>query len=350
MRSVFTAALVALVGVLPAAPVFAIDPLTAVYEARGDLQAAFAADGTPVGAASGFLMNLTDWARQYGWQSYPELSAYAPVIAPPAAVRSSQVVAPAVTSGRYIVIDTASGAILAAEHAQDVWPIASITKLMMTSVAIDEGLDVGGTGTVNAVDDVGGARLGVSNGTKFTVRDLLAATLIGSANNAANAVARLCGLTKADFVARMNARASLLGLTRTTFADPTGIELGNVSNAREVAYFAADAFAKENIRRLSGSSRVSIAALNDDAYVRDIKNTNWLLYDTAYDDLYVTAGKTGFLNESGWNLVVQLHPMNDNDTSRSLTIVALGASGRRESFDDAAVLARWAWGSFEWNK
>lgn len=351
MRRVFTVALVTLVGVLPAAPVFAVDPLTAVYETRGDLQTVFDETGVPTGPASGFLMNLEDWARQYGWQEYPELSAYAPSVKPPSlSISHNLSPSPSLTSPRYIVIDTASGAILAAEHAEDVWPIASITKLMTTSVAIDEGLDVGGTGTVKTVDEVGGARLGVTDGTKFTVRDLLAATLVGSANNAANAVARLCGLTKTDFVTHMNARATALGLTHTTFADPTGIELENVSNAREVAHFAADAFAKENIRKLSGSSRTSIAALNDDAYVRDIKNTNWMLYYPAYDDLYVTAGKTGFLNESGWNVVVQLHPMSDDDTSRSLTIVALGAAGRRESFDDAAALARWAWKSFEWNK
>ncbi len=346
MRRVFAVAFV-LVGAFSTSPAFAVDPLTAVYESRGDLQKVFAADGTPIGAASGFLMNLTDWARQYGWQDYPELSAYAPSVQPPS-LRLSVSSSPTITSPHYIVIDTASGAILSAEHAETVWPIASITKLMTTSVAIDEGLDVGGTGTVKAADDVGGAKLYVNDGTKFTVRDLLAATIVGSANNAANAIARLCGLTKTDFVARMNDRATLLGLTHTTFADPTGIELENVSNAREVAYFAADAFAKENIKKLAGSSKTHIAALNDAAYVRDISSTNWMLYYPAYDDLYVTAGKTGFLNESGWNLVVQLHPMNDADTSRSLTIVALGAAGRRESFDDAAALARWTWKSFDW--
>lgn len=323
------------------------DPLTAVYETRGDLQAAFDTDGTPKGAAAGFLMNLKDWARQYGWQEYPELSAYAPTVQPPVATPRAAA-APAVTSGKYIVIDDASGAILAAEHAEDTWPIASITKLMTTTVAIESGIDVGGAGAVVESDDVGGARLGVTSGTRFTVRDLLAATLVGSANNAANALARLSGIPQADFVANMNARAQTMGLARTTFVDPTGIELGNVSTAREVAYFAHTAFENEHVRKFAGSTKAHIAALNDATYVRDIANTNWMLYYPAYDDLYVTAGKTGFLNESGWNVVVQLHPMSDTDSSRSLTIVALGAAGRRESFDDAAALARWAWRNFDW--
>lgn len=346
MRKFVTGIVTVFIGAMPIAPVFAVTPLDEIYAERGDLQAAFAEDGTPrVGTAAGFLMNLEDWARQYGWQAYPELVAYAPEVAPPTA--SSVSAAPTVTSGRYIVVDTASGAILAAQNAEAAWPIASITKLMTTSVAIDQGIDVGGTGTVKAADDVGGAKLYVNDGTLFTVRDLLAATLVGSANNAANAVARLTGLEKEDFIGAMNAHAETLGLSHTTFVDPTGIELGNVSNAREVAHFAASAFAKENVQKLSGSWKTHIAALNDAAYVRDIKNTNWLLYDPAYDDLYVTAGKTGFLYESGWNLVVQLHPMGE-DEARSLTIVALGAAGRRESFDDAASLARWTWKNFDW--
>lgn len=334
------------IGAMPTAPVFAVSPLDEIYAERGDLQAAFAEDGTPRSdSAAGFLMNLEDWARQYGWQTYPELVAYAPEIAPP--VPSGTSTAPVVTSGRYIVVDTASGAILAANNAEATWPIASITKLMTTTVAIDQGIDVGGTGTVKSVDDVGGAKLYVNDGTKFTVRDLLAATLVGSANNAANAVARLTGLTKDDFVGHMNAHVAALGLTHTSFVDPTGIELENVSNAREVAYFSAKAFAQENIKKFAGSWKTHITALNDAAYVRDIKNTNWMLYYPEYDDVYVTAGKTGFLNESGWNVAVQLHPMGE-DESRSLTIVALGAAGRRESFDDAAALARWTWRNFEW--
>ncbi len=332
---------------LPTQALAVSDPLAEVYAERADLQAAFDEEGTPVGTAAGFLMNLEDWARQYGWQEYPELAAYAPAKAPPSHHPTVPPSTPTISSGRYIVIDDATGAILLAEKAEQEWPIASITKLMTTKVAVDNGLDVGGSGSVRDTDDVGGAKLYVVDGTTFTIRDLLAATLVGSANNAANAVARLTGIERANFVTKMNTEAAALGLTHTSFVDPTGIELGNVSNAREVAYFAHKAFAHEHIRKFTGSTKAHIAALNDETYVRDIKNTNWLLYDPAYDDLYVTAGKTGFLNESGWNLVVRMHPMGE-DTSRSLTIVVLGAAGRRESFDDAANLARWTWKNFTW--
>jgi D-alanyl-D-alanine endopeptidase (penicillin-binding protein 7) len=363
MKKIFTLALIVIFGASLAKSVFAMSSLEAVYAARPDLQKAF--DLTEqheaiVGSGAGFLMNLEDWARQYGWQTHPELASYKPTVKAPSNSPSARgngtdaitggglTVQPKVTAAKYIVIDDASGKILAERKAGESWPIASITKLMTIGLALDSGLDVGGVGDVRTSDEVGGARLNVVNGTKFTTRDLLAATLVGSANNAANAVVRLTGLTKVDFVTAMNDRAVELGLAQTQFVDPTGIELGNVSTAREVAYFAKKAFDNENIRHFVGSSRVHLAALNDANYVRDITNTNWMLYNSAYADVYVTAGKTGFLNESGWNAVVQLHPMSDKDNRRSLTVVVFGAASRRDSFDDIAVLARSTWQNFSW--
>ncbi len=332
---------------LPSFSFAATPELLEIYERRPDLQVAFDPETLQAvaGTAAGFLIDLEDWARQYGWQAYPELASYAPSVLPVDFAGGSL---PAVTADYYIVIDDASGAILAAQGADVSWPIASLTKLITTKTALDAGLDIYGTGSVRAVDDVGGAKLYVSDGTSFRIKDLLYATLVGSANNAANAIARLTGVERAEFVERMNAFAQEHNLSRTHFADPTGIELENVSTAREVAYMVREIFANADIRRMSGTSAMHIEALNDPNYIRDINNTNWLLYDPAYDDVYVTGGKTGYLDESGWNLVVRMHPMGLSQ-ERSVLIVLFGADGRRQSFDDAHVLAHWAWSAFDWS-
>jgi D-alanyl-D-alanine carboxypeptidase len=337
--------------ILPSFGYAAVTPeLQGLFESRADLQAAFAGPNYQAveGSAAGFLIDLNDWAGQYGWKSHPELSSYAPRVAPVRLVGQADP-APTVSSMNYIVIDDTSGEILAANRAELSWPIASITKLMTVKVALDSGLDSYGIGSVENIDNVGGARLWVEGGTTFSMRDLLYATLVGSANNAANAVARETGISKADFVERMNTGATIMNLGRTHFADPTGIEVDNVSTAREVAYLAHEVFQQENIRRMTGTWRTHIEALNDDEYVRDIKNTNWLLYDSAYDDLYVTAGKTGYLDESKWNLVVRMHPMGESE-DKSVLIVLMGADGRRESFDDAHSLAHWAWDNYDWDR
>ena len=323
--------------------------LQAVYDTRLDLQAAFDPEtGQAIaGSASGFLINLEDWARQYGWKSYPELALYAPEILP-VFQRTTQSL-PNVSSQNFIVIDDASGEILAAQHAEVEWPIASITKLMTVKTAFDHGIDPFVLGTIENEDNVGGARLWVDGGTTFTIRDLLYATLVGSANNAANAIARETGIMKSDFVGFMNQAAKKMNLSRTRFVDPTGIEVENISTAREVAYMAQEVFKNENVRKITGTARTHIEAQNNPDYVRDINSTNWLLYDSAYDDVYVTAGKTGYLNESKWNLVVRMHPMGE-DPDKSVLLVLMGAEGRRESFDDAHALAKWAWDSFDWSR
>ncbi len=326
------------------------DDLLEIYEDRGDLQSAFDSETFQAipGSAAGFLIDLEDWARQYGWQGYTELEDYAPDV-DPARLAAWPVAMPEVT-GRYLVIDDSSGAILAAKDANEVWPIASITKLASAKTALDYGLDLGGVGTVEEEDDVGGAKLWAEYGTTFKIADLLYATLTASANNAANAIARLTGYAKDTFVDHMNDFAAHLNLSRTTFVDPTGIEEGNVSTAREVAAFAREAFSHENIRKPAGTVEMHIEALDDPDYVRNILTTNWLLYDSSYDDVYVTAGKTGYLGEEiGWNLVVRMHPMGSSE-DQSVLIVLLGADGRRESFDAAHSLAWWAWQSFDWER
>ncbi len=323
--------------------------LRKVYESRGDLQAAFEIETLRAipGTAAGFLIDVEDWARQYGWREYPELAAFAPAVPSLRFVSTRPV--PTVTSDYYIVIDNATGDILAAQGAEQLWPIASITKLMTSKVAIDQGLDLYGVGNVLDADDVGGAKLYANSGSTFYTMDLLRATLIASANNAANAVARLSGLSKGTFIERMNSEAERMNLGRTRFVDPTGIELGNVSTAREVAFMAREIFEDETVRRFSGTSALKIQSISNPEYDRAISSTNWLLYDRAYDDVYVTAGKTGYLNESGWNLVVRMHPM-DGTYDESVLIVLFGGDSRRESFDDAASLARWAWQVYDWDR
>jgi len=322
-------------------------PLLEVYNQRPDLQTSFepstfrAIEGT----AAGFLIDLEDWARQYGWQEHEELAGYRPATA---AVTPKGTVAPVLESMGYIVIDDASGQILAAQQAHQQWPIASITKLVTTKTALEHGLDTGGVGVIEAEDDVGGSRLWVNAGTRFSVQDLLFSTLVASANNAANAIARLTGLPKETFVIHMNNFAQSLNLTHTHFADPTGIDEHNVSTAREIAYIAQQVWQNPDIRRMSGTSRIHVEALNDVDYVRDFMNTNRLLYQSAYDDVYVTAGKTGYLDESGWNLVVRMHPMGESET-KSVVVVIFGAGSRDQSCQDAHILARWAWQNHDWS-
>lgn len=337
------------VAVSPAAVLAQPDPLEEIYRARVDLQQAFDATENHLaipGSSAGFLINLEDWARQYGWKHYPQLSGYAPPSEPPVALSSSA--APVVGAEKFIVIDRSSGQVLAQKHADHVWPIASITKLMTTALVRAHDVAFEKIQPVFNEDNVGGARLWVHHGDTFRVRDLFYATLVGSANNAANALARSVGVAKETFVAYMNKRAQELHLSRTTFADPSGIEVANQSTAREVARLAEEVFADREIRRFTTTAVKQIPVLST-GEVKRIKNTNHMLYYPAYDDVYVMAGKTGYLDESQWNLVVSLRP-ELSDASRELLIVTLGSQSKQGSFQDSRALADWVWQTHSWKE
>lgn len=321
--------------------------LVSVYLARPDLQAAFdpvSYQAVP-GSAAGLMLDLTDWAERYGWREHESLRGYAPTGSAPVRV-SPREIESAIGAQAYVVMDAESGELLTVKREHMAWPVASLTKLVTANVALEAGVSMGTITDVRNSDNVGGARLYVNDGDTLTVGDLFYATLVASANNAANALARTTGLSKPDFVEQMNAYARRLNLSRTRLVDPTGIEVGNVSTPLEMARIARDAFSRDEIRAYTTTATKYVHVASTGASKKMI-NTNWMLWKPQYDDLWVTAGKTGYLNESGWNIAVSVKP-NQND-ERELLIVLFGASSRATSFTDVERLARWAWDVYRWD-
>ncbi len=333
--------------------------LQSVYASRTDLQRFFDENGVAtVAMKQKGLASLEEWARKYGSQEYPDaLGAYATApmaiatTAPRALKERSAALMPARSTGaafnfskltakEVIVVDDGSRKILLSKNAQVPRSLASISKLMTALVSTDRGLSMNSTGTIVSEDEVGGARLRVTSGTPLTIREIFDSMLIGSANNAANAVARSTGLAKSDFVAAMNDRARAMGLTSTTFVDPSGIEVENISTATDVAALAFEAFDNPQVRRATTTSSFTLVAASQ---THTVKNTDWLLTD-AKNGLYVMGGKTGYLNESGWNFAVRIKDARQHP----LLIVVMGASDQRESFNEASALAKWTWSNYKW--
>lgn len=350
-KTSLTILLTLIAAVSPAAVLAQDDALAEIYAKRGDLQAAFDAEtGLAVpGTAAGFLLDLEDWARQYGWMEHQELAAYGPEEGDgvPERVDWTEIESQ-IGSTAYVVMDRSTGKILTVKNENRVWPIASLTKLMTANVVLDYEVPMTQVADVLNTDNVGGARLWVEDGTEFTVEDLYYATLVASANNAANALSRTTGLSSSAFLEAMNERAQEMNLIHTEYVDPTGIELGNVSTAREMARVARDVFARDEIRRFTTTAVRYIDVLTDGSE-KKMTNTNWMLWKPEYDDVYVTGGKTGYLIESGWNLALTLRS-SAHDTDRELLIVLFGAESRADSFIDANALADWAWDVHEWEQ
>lgn len=356
-RGVASLALAAGFWALPSLAAPVVEPeigsalLESVYAVRPDLQAAFPGDdraGTALMRKAG-LLSLEDWARKYGYAEHPaELSAYVPL--PPALQAIPGAPVPALRPGATFdfsslsassvyVVDMASRQVLLSRSATVQHPMASISKLATAMVVLDRKPAMTKRYSITQADEVGGARLSVTKGDTLSVLELLNVTLVASANNTANALARTSGLSKPAFIEAMNAKAKELGLIHTVFEDPTGIEVGNMSNAREIAALGIEAFGNDSIRRATTTTKYGLKL----ARMHNLKNTNDVLNDMS-NGIIVLGGKTGYLEESKWNLVVKMRDARN----RPIIAVVLGSASRAQSSQDAEKVGKWVWANYDW--
>ena len=127
-----------------------------------------------------------------------------------------------------ICVDAATGKILSGTNVSAKCPPASVTKLMTLYVVLDA-VSAGALKPEDVViasrraQEMGGTQVYLAAGEPCTVRDLIYALMVESANDAAVALAEsLCGSVE-DFVAVMNKTARALGMTNSTFATPHGL-------------------------------------------------------------------------------------------------------------------------------
>ncbi len=244
-----------------------------------------------------------------------------------------------------IVVDIASGKTLYQKNQDGIWPAASLTKVMTSVIWLEQKPTMSRRVTITDADEVGGGRLRVATGTVVTQKDLFYCALVGSANNTAMAMMRASGLSSATFVDQMNVRAVTLGMSGTRYHEPSGMDPRNTVTARDMARLITYAFANPTIRKAvqTGYYRFSTIAPRID---KTVKSTNALLLDST-NDLWITGGKTGYLDEAQNNLAVTVKTMRKD---KELAVVVLGAATKRGSFDEAERLAKWAWQNYEWKR
>lgn len=132
-------------------------------------------------------------------------------------------------------------------------PPGSLTK-MMTALLVLERADLRSVATVSReASRETGTRLGLSQGDRMTVLELLAATVIASANDACHVLADHVAGNEAKFVALMNARAREMGLSGTRFANACGHDApGMHSTARDLARLAESAMGNPVFAKMAG--------------------------------------------------------------------------------------------------
>lgn len=235
---------------------------------------------------------------------------------------------------------------LYAWNADKVWPLASLTKLVAASAWQGKTVPWRAIMTIQKRDEVGGGRLRVPVGTRIRFEDLWYASITASANNAAMMVARAMGVTPKQYVALMQKEAKKVGAKSAVFAEPSGMSEENQATAKDMALMADRAFSYRPLQKAASTATYTVNVLNGTPKNRPIKSTNPLLTDDP--DVWVIAGKTGYLEASRYNFVGWLRPVGIDgkpETGKDVLVVVFGAPTKEQSFAAAKHLAQSLWSS-----
>jgi D-alanyl-D-alanine carboxypeptidase (penicillin-binding protein 5/6) len=204
---------------------------------------------------------------------------------------------PAIEARAWALVDARDGTQLAGSASTRPLPVASTTKLMTAYLALEElplGEMVTAPGYAAAPAE---SILGLSAGERISVRDLLTAMLLPSANDAAVALAQAVSGSTPAFVRSMNEAAGRLGLDDTTYANPIGLDdPSNLSSAEDLAELAMVLREDPTFRRIVA---MPSATLDSGDVVRQVVSRNTLLStDPSVDGI-----KTGHTLGAGYVLV-----------------------------------------------
>lgn len=201
---------------------------------------------------------------------------------------------------KYVIFDYRTGKVLEEKNANQVWPLASLTKLMTAHVFLNNHKDIGNCTakiTHEDRDTLKFTTTRLKRNTNYECGELLEAMLTVSDNYAASALARsIPGWSKSDFIKEMNLQAKRWGLSSTFFVDSSGLSPKNVSSANDyyklTRYVAHTPFLSD----LSTIKSKTVETVHGDR--TQINNTNPLIRN-GWKSI---VSKTGYIRESGYNL------------------------------------------------
>lgn len=269
----------------------------------------------------------------------------------------------------YVIADNQTGRILEDGAANRKAPIASLTKLALAMVVLDWSEFKGGnleqTAVVpeNALTTTGGLNpLGLQAGDALTLRDLLFACLLASDNVAAVTLAdhlgrELPNATGLDpvgnTVAHMNALARQLGMRRTLFLNPHGLDTPEgkarpYSTAADLARLTRYAYSKSGLAfYVSQASREIHVQRGASSLGIQLQNTNKLLGTDGVDG--VKTGRTSLAGEciilsSAKTPEVVRQGDTVYTTPRRLVVVLLGGTNREQQ---GVALVRRGWSLYD---
>lgn len=234
-----------------------------------------------------------------------------------------------------IAIDKASGRVLYTQNADAKLPIASITKLAtvvttMHNHRLDQIVTIPKLPSYKPEDEV----VGLQAGERYSIRDLITAALVGSGNDAADALAIMDSGSKEAFSTNMNQLLNEWGIKDVQFSNPSGLsDVGNSASARAVAQMGLLVTHNSDVSKLINTKSTTITSQG--GRILPITTTNQLLQSGRFSGI-----KTGYTLAAGECFV----GLANIDGHQVVTVV-LGSPDR---FGESNQLAEWITRNYQW--
>jgi D-alanyl-D-alanine carboxypeptidase (penicillin-binding protein 5/6) len=229
-----------------------------------------------------------------------------------------------------ILVDLASGRILAERHSQQrIYP-ASLTKMMTALLAVeysanlDEEVELP-RDIYYALYEKDAALAGFEPGETVRVRDLLYGVLLASGAESSLALANRISGSETAFVDLMNQKAQQLGMVHTRFGNATGLhDEGHYSTVEDLSILLRYALQNETFRTVFTSSRYSVQSTNRHPIGFTFWSTMFMYMKSAeVPGGEILGGKTGYTEEAG-QCLASLARIN----GREYILVTVGANGK----------------------
>lgn len=242
---------------------------------------------------------------------------------------------PVINALAAVVVEESSGRVLYEKNATQKRSIASTTKIMTAIIALENAnLDEEIVISKRAAS-IGGSVIGLRAGQKYTVREMLYAMLMASANDAAIAIAEHVAGTVEDFAKMMNKKAESLGMEDSHFVSPHGLDRDNqYSTAYDMAIITIEALKNPLFAEIVSTKSSYIPG-------HSLYNTNELLGSCPGVD----GVKTGYTGKAGRCLITTV-----KRGDMRLISVVLGSPTRTARANASRDLINYCFDNFSMHK
>jgi D-alanyl-D-alanine carboxypeptidase (penicillin-binding protein 5/6) len=245
---------------------------------------------------------------------------------------------PVPDAAAHLLVDEATGTVLAQDDPDEPYPMASTTKIMTALVVLDRA-NLDDLAIVPEEAEVGGSTAELVPGERIAVRHLLVGLLVASGNDAAVTLAVHVAGSQEAFVALMNQRARAMGLKHTSFTNPHGLdEDGHHSSVADLIAMARVAMRNPFFRSIVRNHE-SVIPGPGGVGTRVLDSRNDLLgIDPSVDGV-----KTGNTDGAGYAIVA--HARRD-DLGVGLYLAMIGSTSEAARANDAEALIQYGFSRF----